>query len=103
MESISPDPLQVPRFFARVFATLLAVILLGAGMTAIGSPAGWAGAFGDIGRFAIAGAPVLLLLLGTCAYLLRQGAEWRYLLTLWSPVFIAACIVPFHMLARSLS
>ncbi len=96
METINPDSLQVPRFVAKVAGGLLAALIAVLSVDAIGAPPGGF----NVHLLAVAGAPVLLLLLGTSIYLLRKGAGWPLLWQLWLCVLIAAAIVPVHMLIR---
>lgn len=97
MENVTPDRLQVPRFFARAIGILLAALIVLFAIYHQGAVPG----HHEIVLFAGVGGPLLAVLLATSSFLLRKGADWHFLRHVWSPVLVAACIWPLHMLLRS--
>ncbi len=97
MENLTPDPLQVPRFFARAIGILLAALIA---LFAIYHQGAVPGQHAIV-LLAGVGGPLVALLLAASIFLLRNGARWRFLWDVWSYVLVAACIWPLHMLLRS--
>lgn len=103
MQATSAAPLRVPRLVANVLATMLATLLVFLNIYGVLGPDGGGTVFTTIlFLLAVAGIPLLLLLLGASIYLLVKRAGFRAVGKTWLVVVLAGALYPLGLLAGGL-